>query len=317
MYCKWSKEEQLLLQLYKEKSLDELSKILGKTKEQIKTKGQRLKITFMNYWTAEEENYLKAHFMDMTYAEIGKHLGRTPSAIQSRCRKLGLLKSYQSFKKELNSDYFEYIDTEEKAYWLGFICADGCVSWNKSTNSYMFKISLQRSDEDFLRKFIYAINGNFDLKLKTAHVKFNDIYKDYDICEVSFRDKKMTSDLLKYFSTNKTEYLRIPKEIPTELIRHFIRGFSDGDGCFYCNLNKKDKSYEIVGKCYDILFDIKSELERNGIYSKIYRKRKTNWKLGIYQINEIIKLQSYLYKDATIFMERKYTKSQEILKLAS
>ena len=30
-------------------------------------------------------------------------------------------------KHNLNKDYFKNIDNEEKAYWLGFIAADGCI----------------------------------------------------------------------------------------------------------------------------------------------------------------------------------------------
>ena len=318
MYERWTKaQEDLLFSLYQEKTLDELAEIIGKNKEQIKTKGWRHGLIFQNIWSTSEDDYLKEHYLDMSYLEIGNHIGRSRCAVQARCRKLGLLKALPPKKKEINSNYFENIDTEEKAYWLGFICADGCVSWNKHSKAYQFKITLQQSDKDFLQKFITAIGGDFDVNLKIQKVKFNDTVKEYPICEVSFKDKKFTSDLLKYFSENKTEYLRIPKQIPEDLIRHFIRGFSDGDGCFYCNTEKKDKSFEIVGKCYDMLNDIKNEFGKSGIYSEIYKKRKTNWKVGIYRLNELIKLHSYLYDGATIFMERKYLKSQEILKLAS
>lgn len=318
MYERWTKhQEELLFSLYKEKSLDELEKIIGKTKDQIKTKGWRHGIIFMNMWTQDEDEFIKNNYLNMTYSEIGNRIGRSKSAVQSRCRKFGLVKGKTSTKKQINSYYFENIDTEEKAYWLGFICADGCVSWNNNNKAYQFKITLQQSDKDFLQKFINSINGNFEVNLKYASLKLNGICKKYPICEVSLKDKKFTSDLLKYFSENKTEYLRLPKEIPDFLIKHFIRGFSDGDGCFYCNISKRSKSYEIVGKCYDMLNDIRIELDKNGIYSQIYKKRGTNWKLGIYKIDELVKLHSYFYDDATIFLERKYFKSQEILKLAS
>lgn len=314
---KWTKEEEnLLLKYHSTKTLDELSQIIGKDREKIKTKGWRLNLTFMDYWTDDEDIFLKENYKTMTYAEIGDIIGRSKCAVQARCRKLQLIKGAKTYKKKLNSHYFDNIDTEEKAYWLGFICADGCVSQYK--NEYVFKITLQRADKDFLAKFIKAIDGDFDVKLKTARVKFDGKEtKEYDTCEVSFHDKIFTSNLLKYFSCNKTEYLRIPKQIPHSLIRHFIRGFSDGDGCFYCNIAKRNKSFEIVGKCYDMLNDIKLVFMENDIFSAIYKKRQTNWKLGVYQINELVKLHTYLYKDATIYMERKYYKSQEILKLAS
>lgn len=318
MYERWTKEEEnILFSLYKDKSLDELALILNKTKEQVKTKGWRHNLTFMDYWSEIDDDYIREHYTLMTYAEIALALGRTKSAVQSRCHKLGLMKKTSSKKKVLNSNYFESIDTEEKAYWLGFISADGCVSWNNYKNAYFFKITLQQSDSDYLRKFIHAIDGKFDVKLKTTKVKFNDAYKEYPICEVSFTDKKFTSDLLKYISVNKTEYMRIPSQVPSHLIRHYIRGFSDGDGCFYCNAETRRKSYSIVGKCYDLLNDIRNELESAGIHAEIYPKAATNWRLVISRQNEISKLDQYFYKDATVFMERKYLKLQEIIRLAS
>lgn len=318
MYKKWTKdEEELFLSLYKEKGIDQLADIFNCERGQIISKARRLNVILMNQWSKDDDDFLINNYMSMSYNEIGSILNRSKSAVQARCRKLNLQKMKSSIKKEINSNYFHIIDTEEKAYWLGFICADGCISWNKNCRAYHFKITLQRKDAAFLGKFVKAINGNFDVALKTNKATFNGVIKEYETCEVSFKDKTFTNDLLQYFSPNKTEYLRIPKQIPKELLRHFIRGFSDGDGCFYCNLQKKDKSFEIVGKCYDMLNDIRIELKNNGIYSQIYKKRETNYKLGIYRTDELIKLYSYFYKDATIFMDRKFIKSQEILKLAS
>lgn len=313
---KWTKEqEKILLDNYKNKTIDELAELIRLDREQIKSKAWRMGIMLKYRWSNEEDDFLKKNYLKMTYEKLGKQIGRKRSAVQHRCRKLGLIKSYSSFKKQLNSDFFSIIDTEEKAYWLGFICADGCVSFNKNTNSYNFKITLQRRDSEFLNKFIQSIEGKFELKFKTAKIKNSD--KIYETCEVCFKDKKFTSDLLQYFQTNKTEYLRIPQQIPSHLIRHFIRGFSDGDGCFYVNLEKRDKSFEIVGKCYDMLKDIQDVFRENNIESRIFKKRETNYKLFIGKITELEKLHKFLYDNATIYMERKYLKSQDILKLAS
>lgn len=318
MRTKWTKEENnLFFSLCKYKTIDELALLLGKDREQIKSKGWRNGITFMNYWTEYEDDYLMNNYKSKSYDEIGKVLGRSKSAVQSRCRKFGLMKGHRSYKKKFNSDYFASINTEEKAYWLGFISADGCISKSKDRDSYHFKITLQRSDADFLRKFIVAIDGEFDVRFGTASITTDGVKRCYETCEVAFRDQTFAHHLLKYITPNKTEYLRIPNEIPNNLIRHFIRGFADGDGCFYCNPNKRDKSFEIVGKCYEMLDDIRSVFENNGIYSKIFVKRRGNWKLMVLRLEDLIKLNAFLYNDATIYLERKYDKSQEIVKLAS
>ena len=51
--------------------------------------------------------------------------------------------------KKFNEHIFDIIDTEEKAYWLGFIYADGCISLK--TNA--FEISLKYDDINHLNKF--------------------------------------------------------------------------------------------------------------------------------------------------------------------
>lgn len=76
---------------------------------------------------------------------MSKILNRSRSAIQHKISILGLSKtSYSNKKKELNDSYFHIIDSEEKAYWLGFISADGTIN-NYHSGSYGFKLSFTRS----------------------------------------------------------------------------------------------------------------------------------------------------------------------------
>ena len=51
----------------------------------------------------------------------------------------------------VNHKYFEVIDTEEKAYWLGFLYADGCVIKTKTGSSLLLKLSVK--DEEHLNLF--------------------------------------------------------------------------------------------------------------------------------------------------------------------
>lgn len=137
------------------------------------------------------------------------------------------------------------------------------------------------------------------------------------MCEVSFRSKKFVTDLLQYISYNKTNKINIPN-INKNYIRDYIRGFSDGDGCFYySDKNRIRKSYEIVSYDNCILIDIQNEFNNIGIVSNIYKKQNGNYKLGIYSHDSLVKLHQYLYNGATIFMHRKYEKSLKITKLAA
>jgi hypothetical protein len=58
-------------------------------------------------------------------------------------------------RKKFNEDYFEIIDTPEKAYFLGFIFADGCLIDNPKEYRYKLNIKIHSKDEDILKKFIF------------------------------------------------------------------------------------------------------------------------------------------------------------------
>lgn len=265
-------------------------------------------------WTTEEIDFLKNNCKLYTYPELSNMLNRSRSAIQHKVSQLGLQKSqYSNLKKELNDSFFNIIDSEEKAYWLGFISADGTIN-NYKRGSYGFKLSLQESDSDFLQKFLNSISAKFDMK-HTKTLKYGKIYYG---CEVSFRSKEFVEGLLQYISYNKTLKMSIPRNINNKYIRHYIRGFIDGDGCFYINKNNENKkNLEIVAYDETILIDIQNELIRNDIISKIYTRQNGNKKLGVYANKSLVELYHYLYDGATIFMERKHEKSLKILKLAA
>lgn len=312
---KWTSEQtKYLIKNYKEKTYEEMSSVLNKTPKQIQSKVYILGLSKRSddWWSDYQIEFIKTYYQSLTYKEIGEKIGKSKSAVQSKIRKLGLKKvSYSNIKRLMNEDYFKIIDDEHKAYWLGFISADGCIT-NYEPNVYGFKIALQESDSDFLQKFIDDIEGNF----KTVHRTTKCNGKEYPTVDVSFKNKRFVENLLKYITFNKTNIIRIPK-IDDNLMRHYLRGFSDGDGCFYCGNCSNRKSFEIVSNSPKMLEDIQFEFAKNNINSSIYKKKNGNYKLGIYNFKDIELLQSYLYDGATIFMERKYIKSQKILKLPS
>ena len=98
-------------------------------------------------WNKEEIKFLKDNYKDMSYKEIAIKLNRTENAIKVKTNKLGLIKS----KYIYNKDYFKVIDSEEKAYWLGFIYADGYVCANDTGSE--LGIELQVGDIEHLKKF--------------------------------------------------------------------------------------------------------------------------------------------------------------------
>ena len=94
-------------------------------------------------WTSEEIDFLKENYETTSKVDIANKLNRTPTAIKVKANKLGLKKPEKYY---YNHDFFENINTEEKAYWLGFIYADGSISSqplkNLTRKNYNFEISL-------------------------------------------------------------------------------------------------------------------------------------------------------------------------------
>ena len=205
-----------------------------------------------------------------------------------------------------NEQFFENIDTEQKAYWLGFIFADGSViKTDKRIENYnRIYIGLAIKDKSHLKKLESILEFSESNRIKIHHKKTN----GNDFCYLHMNSTKMCSDIISHGCVpNKTYNINhIPIGIPENLIRHFIRGYFDGDGC-------------ISGKPTCPIFSIttcKTHNEWMQAYLMKYCKLSRT-KLKPYRnihelryggINQAIRIFHYLYDNATVFLERKYNK---------
>lgn len=207
-------------------------------------------------------------------------------------------------KLEVDSDYFENIDTEHKAYWLGFLTADGYISSYKND----IELSLKEEDYNHIVKFKNDIKSNHKIIQKT--IKQNDKeYKAYRIC---INDKKMNSDLNYLGLNSKKSYKAyIPfRFIQNDLISHYIRGLFDGDGCV-CKQNKNGLSITICTTVSEMMIDdiaqcMKNELDIDVRYHQ--SKDRNPIDVRIYKQKDVDAFYSWIYKNATIYLDRKYDK---------
>ena len=126
-------------------------------------------------------------------------------------------------KYNFNQDYFENIDTDEKAYWLGFFFADGCITINKKGDNKQYsqyKIQLTSIDREIIEKFSKAIDYNNN-KIS--------VYKD-KYYYLHLTSKKMFDDLSFLKCTERKSLILTFPNIDQIYISHFIRGYFDGDG---------------------------------------------------------------------------------------
>lgn len=114
----------------------------------------------------------------------------------------------------LNHEFFSTIDTPEKAYWLGFLSADGNVSGTR--------VQINLKDREHLEKFKAAVGS-------TAPVK-RYFKGSYELFKIAFRSKRMVEDLARYTVGPRKSFSVQPWHGATELLPHYWRGCVDGDG---------------------------------------------------------------------------------------
>ena len=132
-------------------------------------------------------------------------------------------------KYTLNENYFRVINTEEKAYILGFICADGYVGQDR------LNICLSTVDTEILEVIRKEFNSNQPLKFYERPNPYNN-EKSCKMVELQISSKKFVKPLLNMnLGNNKTYTLNsdILKFIPKYLIKDFLRGYFDGDGSIF------------------------------------------------------------------------------------
>lgn len=240
--------------------------------------------------------------------EVAKRLGIGEYRIFKILRENNWIRSVgKTYKYTVNETYFSKIDSEEKAYWLGVIYADGNISLNNCGTGQLFISSI---DEEWLKEFLKSINA--------THPLYQEIHKKYKkkIWKVHITNHNLYLDLLKLgIVPNKSLVLEFPN-IDEKWIPHFIRGYFDGDGCV--TTNKYLKNSNAITLRSEICSGSKIFLEKLLAFIPTKHKnitiRQTNLFGFRFSVNDSIIFAKYIYKDATIFLKRKLIKFENYIK---
>ena len=234
---------------------------------------------------------------DLSFKEIVNSIGASPVAIARRMKQLNV----STFNFKLDENIFDCIDSEEKAYWLGFLFADGYIAKERPR----IELSLKSDDEEHLIKFI-----NF-LKHKRANISHGKISlngKIYHSCKYSVQNKNIYEHLIKYGCVpQKSLTLKFPdKNIfkNENLIYDFIRGYIDGDGCIWFN-KKMMITLEIMGT-HEFLEQIQNIFPQMTLGHKDKRRPNSNTYRLIACANNAIDILNKVYGNATVYLDRKY-----------
>ena len=255
-------------------------------------------------FSIEDIKYMYHLYIDDNYSsyDIAKIYNVDPSEILLLFKKNGFNKkpfTIANRKYSINENYFDVIDTQNKAYFLGLLWSDGCNFVKKNA----IILGLQESDKHILDSFNKEINSNRPLRFENRNDK-NANWKNVYILRVN--NEHMSKVLESYgMVQNKSLILDFPKNLPKELYSHFMRGYFDGDGCIPYSMT--DYSTNMVGT-KEVLIKFQEILNDQGIRT-ILRRHSNNDK-NTYVLRTTSKIHSksflnYIYKDSILYLYRK------------
>lgn len=209
--------------------------------------------------------------------------------------------------KKVNHNYFDNIDTVQKAWLLGFLAADGSIAANRNR----IKIGLSSIDREILEKIRKEIN----LEKNILDYETNQGFK---ISELSWSSENQKVKLAQYkIVSNKTyKGLELPKFKNKKYQLAYMLGYYDGDGCF-----KNDGTtcrIEICSYNKNILEDFSNLIKDTfSIYKNVYEdKNRNNYYVLTYSTRNAVQILNAMYgiMNDKFYLQRKYDKYQKWLK---
>lgn len=206
-------------------------------------------------------------------------------------------------KHSCDETYFNNINTEEKAYWLGFLYADGCIADTQKNSSKKLQVDLAIKDIDHLIKLKKSLCSTHPVSKHRTNVGH-----DYVKFKVTSNDL-CNALILQGCTPRKSLTLTFPK-LTKSLTPHFIRGYFDGDGSVFVSKEKHWRSsvvsdvihYRFIGtKAF--LESVQDSIELGGNLQQV--KQNKTYELAYKRNKKVECFYKYLYNNATIFMERK------------
>lgn len=199
-------------------------------------------------------------------------------------------------RHNVNKDISKFLDLDnpETQYWLGYICADGNINYNKKSKIY--KVSLFSKDSEVIDKFIKYFGEDVVCK----HIR-----KQNGVIEGYINSKLLCEFFINELNITPNKSLTLDPHI--EYTPNFILGYFDGDGCIR-NSTDKITRYEcnITSGSINFLHHIGDVLTKNGIFFVYYKHTDCNaYKIRIDRKEDSKKFYKFLYKDAVVCLSRK------------
>lgn len=259
-------------------------------------------------WTKREIEFLKKNYRTTSWDKLlyNLHKTRTKESTQIKAMRLGLKKER---KHTINEKFFDTW-TPQMAYILGYITADGCLRI-KNRGSYMLRFLSK--DWHLLIKIRKALDSVHLLNIKKVD---NKIYYSLEIGSKQIVEKLLSLGILSSTNNTKTKYQTFPC-IPKSYVSDFIRGSFDGDGSIYLvnRICKNRRNTITLDLCFEGTHSFLNKLTHI-LNSYLHVNAKKPELYGgthrvIYHNNETVRILDWLYKDADIYLPRKFKMYKE------
>lgn len=258
-------------------------------------------------FTEEQEQQIIDMYLnqDTSSVKIGRYFGCSHKPILKVLERHNIPRTRVGIRKyKLNEEYFDNIDTPNKAYILGFLYADG----NNCPTKQTIRIGLQEEDKQILEDMRKEIGVEKELVYLDNSNKHTFGYTYKNMWILNMYSKHMCQSLEKLgMIPNKSLKVTFP-DIDADLYSHFIRGIFDGDGCIYNSNGKTRHLCSIVGT-YDLCNHLKQFFETMDIQSHVREASNHNGITTVFEIwkkDSVMKFLNYIYQDAEMFLDRKY-----------
>ena len=304
-----------ILQNYKEKTNAQMALECGCNISTISNHRKKLGISAsdLNKNLRNKTDYICSQFGKKTKHQIAKELNCSTSFIKK-------IWSENNLKKEVtytcDQNFFSEINNHKKAYWLGFIAADGCL-YRRDGHAGVISISVNEKDIEILN------NLKNDIKYAKPISLIKDCRREHTImATLQIVSDIMFNDLLNIgIGIRKTFDLdlnRIFQNLSNHLIPSFILGYFDGDGSIDIPTDNISRSHVHISGPISSLECFQKSLENFGIESKVIQDKR-KYKMPFGEISFVNTTQKYLflkliYRADVKCLIRKKERSNELIK---
>lgn len=278
----------------------------------LKKRGIQLKKAKFNERTINMlcEEYEKG----LSYMDIQEKYGYTHEAVKNALNSKGVESRLCKFLT-VKEDYFEKIDDPQKAYYIGLILADGCVTMNRPKTKLMqLHISLQDRDSYILQELVNDCGFSGKLKFKERKSETHQDSQLLNICNINF-----VNPLNKYgISPRKSITHGFFKEIPDEFIPSAILGYFDGDGSVTFSVRDNNRLEVSLISSIEFAYELQTILRKNDIPCSVrIRTTEKGIQMGECRLKgnrACLKFYHYVYRDNIKSLSRKKDKFEWVIK---